>query len=104
MQDMKQHKSTLRIPPGPTTGLVNKEIRYVLGKDLHYAILSNGEKLQTMCPTICKAINKENGTLKTVEDSCKFVANLIQLNKMDRIIPDPQYFANPKDPAVKRPK
>ena len=23
---------------------------------------------------------------------------------MDRIIPDPQYFANPKDPAVKRPK
>ena len=49
---------------------------YTLGKDLHFQIMTNREKILKMIPTMTKGA--ELNGLESIQDSCKLVMGLIQ--------------------------
>lgn len=77
-------------------------IEYVLGKDIHFAILSNAKDILKMCPKI-NSMQSLNG-LQHLNDSVMLLGILIQLKKMDRVIPHMMTYSDPKAPEAKKPK
>jgi hypothetical protein len=77
-------------------------IAYVLGKDIHFAILSNAAEIMKMCPKINQKSPLNN--LQHLSDSVLLLGILIQLKKMDRVIPHMMTYSDPKAPEAKRPK
>ena len=73
-----------------------------LGKDIHFAILSNADEIMKMCPKINQT-SPLNG-LKHIQDSVLLLGILIQLKKMDRVIPHMMTYNDPKAPEAKKPK
>jgi hypothetical protein len=75
---------------------------YVLGKDLHFQIMVNKDKILKMIPTMGKGA--ELNGLTSIQDSCKLVMGLIQFQAMGRVIPNRMQYQDPKDPECKKPK
>ena len=81
---------------------VQSLINVLLGKDLHFAIISNAKEIMKMCPKINSMQSLNN--LETLQDSVQLLAILIQLKKMDRVIPHMMTYNDPKAPEAKKPK
>lgn len=75
---------------------------YILGKDLHAAIILHREQILKLVPTI-NSFRDLNG-LQSITDSCQVVMAMIRFGAMNRIMPHMQTYPNPSDPAAKRPK
>ena len=75
---------------------------YRIGKDIHFAILSNAAEIMKMCPKINQKSPLNN--LQHLTDSVLLLGILIQLKKMDRVIPHMMTYSDPKAPEAKRPK
>ena len=82
--------------------VINLTRLWHLGKDIHFAILSNADKIIKLCPKINQT-SSLNG-LKHLQDSVLLLGILIQLKKMDRVIPHMMTYNDPKAPEAKKPK
>ena len=75
---------------------------YITGTNLHFAIMSNKEKILKLCPTM-ESHRTFNG-LKDIGDSCNLLQGILAMGVMARVIPFRQQCPNPNDPAAKKPK
>ena len=82
--------------------VTNLNFVWLLGKDIHFCILSNADEIIKMCPKINQTSNL-NG-LKHLQDSVLLLGVLIQLKKMDRVIPHMMTYNDPKAAEAKKPK
>lgn len=58
---------------------------YVLGTNLHLAIMTHRDEILKMCPTM--DAHKSFDNLKGIQESCQLVMGLISLGAMNRVIP-----------------
>ena len=75
---------------------------YVLGTNLHLAIMTHRDEILKMCPTM--DTHKSFDNLKGIQESCQLVMGLISLGAMNRVIPMRVQYPDPNDPAAKKPK
>lgn len=74
---------------------------YVVGKDLHFTVMQNAKKIMPMVPNINKNMNLND--LAGIRDSCALIMILIQLGKMNRVVPNHLMY-NREDKDAKKPK
>ena len=75
---------------------------YILGTNLHVAVLQNKEAIMKLVPTMDS--HKSLNNLAGVVDSCQLIGGLISFDIMNRVVPNRMQYTNPQDPGAKKPK
>jgi hypothetical protein len=73
----------------------------LLGKDVHFTILSHAKEILKIVKTIATTVELHN--LEKIEDSVQLCAMMFRLRKMTQIIPHRLTYPDPKDPSARKP-